>query len=173
MWGQWIYIIYIILIQQKFSPDSLMNLYLWYVLFCIKFSLTPPFEISWHVKFSFVSLLEICYSHKAWINSKSQRESQWKSHVYSVSHRCCAFERSANKSCLEEWSVCETVREWSRYLNIGISGYFRQRSWFTAQYRQWWYRTQRRSAPLMKDSWRSSRKSKSLLDGAKILDFSN
>lgn len=120
MWGQWIYIFYIILIQQKFSPDSLMNLYLWYVLFCIKFSLTTPFEISWHVTFSFVSLLEICYSHKTWINSKSQRESQWKSCVYSVSHWCCAFEKSANKSCLEEWSVCETVREWSRYLNIGI-----------------------------------------------------
>uniref|UniRef100_A0A8U7NTA1 Adhesion G protein-coupled receptor B3 n=1 Tax=Corvus moneduloides TaxID=1196302 RepID=A0A8U7NTA1_CORMO len=31
--------------------------------------------------------------------------------VYSVSRRCCAFESSANKSCLEEWSVCETVTE--------------------------------------------------------------
>lgn len=173
MWGQWIYIFNIILIQQKFSPDSLMNLYLWYVSFFIKLSLTPPFEISWHVTFSFVSLLEICYSHKAWINSKSQRESQWKSCVYSVSHWCCAFEKSANKSCLEEWSVCETVREWSRYLNIGIWGYFRQRSWFTPQYRQQRYRAQRRSAPLMKDSWRSSRKFKGILDGAKILDFSH
>lgn len=55
MWGQWVYII---LIQQKFGPDSFWNLYLRYMLFCTQFSPTPPFDICWHMKFAFTPYLK-------------------------------------------------------------------------------------------------------------------
>lgn len=70
-------------------------------------------------------LFEICCPCKAWIHSKSQRGFLWMSCI-DCSCQCKILEVSANKSCPEEWSICNAVREWSRYLHVSISGYFMQ-----------------------------------------------